>query len=777
MTALSIQPPYPIFTEADGSPLENGFVYIGTANLDPVANPIAVYWDAALTVPAAQPIRTLNGYPSRNGTPARLYVGSDYSIRVNDAKGVTVYSAPAATERWSNVVVTGVDASEVNFLQAGAGALARTAQSKLRDVVSVLDFGADLTGATDSTVAFNNALATGKTVFAPEGDYRANITASTSTFDLRGAGMDRAIIRPFNTSLPALKIMADPGDANFWRRSYVRDISFRGTGNVGPGVTFGDPASYVVGNERIGRVDMERVEITGFDRGVFKTCGNIGNRFVACRVQNNNYSYYAQSSDYASLSAPIMHSGYDIFDGGAWGYAGLANIFIKDRILGKGGWLFRGVDMEGSTGYNVVAFADSSFDYLPSLVLDGCWFEANASGGSITIDTLTGTLAGLPRDFYISGIKNVTIKNGYIGKVTLLNGCNVVAEKCGTDTITAGIFDLSIDASSTFSMDGWAYTTGMRRALTFAPFAASTDNPSIDYTGVTNSVPGALVGTVRDATVLLGFTGTAPIVGGGGGYTGTVVNDGLSFETCSEYVVTGSASRIVPDVTTVVGKYYAVTYQARLASGSNGFVYVANLASGQLIDHSGWRHYAFVKRATTTSSGFSMNSAGASSTLRIGAMQIVQFDTAQDAYEYLYRGRIASNSDARSAGLPFSAFTDVGGGGASFNSANVAVTLASSGYRKILEASLRGDLTRIKVDFIVALNDIFTGASLDQQSGITTVSFASTASTPTQVFGAATVTFRWVQQGTTPIWQLEGQITSGGPTALALAGLAFVKGK
>ena len=97
MSALSIQPTYPIFTDIDGQPLEDGYVWIGTANVDPEGNPIAVFWDAALTQPAGQPIRTLNGYPSNNGTPSRLYVNSDYSIRVMDKNGSVVYSAPAAT--------------------------------------------------------------------------------------------------------------------------------------------------------------------------------------------------------------------------------------------------------------------------------------------------------------------------------------------------------------------------------------------------------------------------------------------------------------------------------------------------------------------------------------------------------------------------------------------------------------------------------------------------------------------------------------------------------
>jgi hypothetical protein len=93
MSALSIQPTYPIFTDIDGQPLEDGYVWIGVANLAPIVNPITVYWDAALTIPAAQPIRTRGGYPMNSGTPARLYVNSDYSIQVQNKNGSVVYTS------------------------------------------------------------------------------------------------------------------------------------------------------------------------------------------------------------------------------------------------------------------------------------------------------------------------------------------------------------------------------------------------------------------------------------------------------------------------------------------------------------------------------------------------------------------------------------------------------------------------------------------------------------------------------------------------------------
>ena len=66
----------------------------------------------------------------------------------------------------------------VGFLQAGTGAQLRTAQSKLRDIVSVLDFGADNTGVSDSYPAFAAAWTKIKTaggaILIPPGTYLLN---------------------------------------------------------------------------------------------------------------------------------------------------------------------------------------------------------------------------------------------------------------------------------------------------------------------------------------------------------------------------------------------------------------------------------------------------------------------------------------------------------------------------------------------------------------------------------------------------------------------------
>lgn len=140
---LQIQSPFQQLFDKNGSPLDDGCVYIGTTNTNPETSPIAIYWDDAGTIPAAQPLRTLNGYIVRSGTPARVYTAlEDFSMTVKDKQGRVVFSVADATSdsNLTTALASSSGSSLVGFLQAGTGAVARTVQSKLRDVVNIADF-------------------------------------------------------------------------------------------------------------------------------------------------------------------------------------------------------------------------------------------------------------------------------------------------------------------------------------------------------------------------------------------------------------------------------------------------------------------------------------------------------------------------------------------------------------------------------------------------------------------------------------------------------------
>lgn len=118
MSLTAVLPPFPLFTDRDGQPLDSGFVYIGVANQNPVSHPIAVYWDSALTVPAAQPIRTIGGYASNNGTPGLLFSASDYSITVKDKNNVQLLTQASGARAGLGSIV--LAATESLTAQAGS---------------------------------------------------------------------------------------------------------------------------------------------------------------------------------------------------------------------------------------------------------------------------------------------------------------------------------------------------------------------------------------------------------------------------------------------------------------------------------------------------------------------------------------------------------------------------------------------------------------------------------------------------------------------------------
>lgn len=85
--------PYSIIQDGSGQPLDAGYVYIGQENLNPEAFHIQVYFDEDLTIPAPQPLRTINGYFSRNGTPAKIFIGTTFcSITIRKKDKSLVFS-------------------------------------------------------------------------------------------------------------------------------------------------------------------------------------------------------------------------------------------------------------------------------------------------------------------------------------------------------------------------------------------------------------------------------------------------------------------------------------------------------------------------------------------------------------------------------------------------------------------------------------------------------------------------------------------------------------
>ena len=140
---LATQAPLPQYTNADGSPLNGGQLFFGTANGNPETSPITVYWDAAGTQPAAQPISVKGGYAMRNGTPAAVYVSGDYSLTIKSVSRVIVLYVPNGAS-FSNSLASQIDlaspsrtkgSSLVAYVHSGFGAVPTTVQAQLDSLV------------------------------------------------------------------------------------------------------------------------------------------------------------------------------------------------------------------------------------------------------------------------------------------------------------------------------------------------------------------------------------------------------------------------------------------------------------------------------------------------------------------------------------------------------------------------------------------------------------------------------------------------------------------
>lgn len=109
------------FTKSDGTPLVGGKLYTYEAG---TSTPKATYADAAGTVPNTNPVIL-----DARGE-ATIYWSGSYKVALKDASDSVVWTVDDVS----------IDSAGIMFQQSGTGAVSRTAQDKMREVVSVNDY-------------------------------------------------------------------------------------------------------------------------------------------------------------------------------------------------------------------------------------------------------------------------------------------------------------------------------------------------------------------------------------------------------------------------------------------------------------------------------------------------------------------------------------------------------------------------------------------------------------------------------------------------------------
>lgn len=272
------------------------------------------------------------------------------------------------------------DSAASSFVPAGAGAVTRTAQEKMRESVSVKDFGAVGDGVTDDTAAIQAALSASTYVLVPPGNYKLSATLTMQN--------------------DTVLLGTQPVQCVFSRSTVYGDT-----------VTVGTASSHA------GAIRIE---------GIW---------FNHTYAFNNGSTYVAGTSTNITNKDPTaahvrMTQGQHVRIRNCW-FAGVGYgiDFIDTNLMWVENCLFGGMwdaNVAGLQDSTASIYCRPSTNICTALRVTGCWvggYGAAAAtnvttppGGGIGSVTVSKTLNAGPRyGIWIKSSESFTIENNYIG--------------------------------------------------------------------------------------------------------------------------------------------------------------------------------------------------------------------------------------------------------------------------------------------------------------------------------------------------------------------------
>jgi hypothetical protein len=356
----------------------------------------------------------------------------------------------------------------IHFTATGVGSgtgkaeYSRTVQAKLRETVSVKDFGAVGDGVTDDTAAFNAAIGTGTVnVYVPAGTYLVSSVVLQSWTTLYGEGY-ASIIKSDGSSNHIIR-------GTFVRHCTIRDL--RILGNSGKtnlcGIYMNGAVWTTLQNLYVGSNGSHGIQFTDTGtayvgcypvmiRGVHSEAnGGDGCKIQATSGTNQQNAIYIFQSEFQGNTG----NGLTL-----WG----ASIHVLDALS------------EGNTGWGVYFDnGQSSGVYsAQNMSVKNCYFEANTAGHIGARVGTYGVIVGLEiiGNFFatnsaVSGTSYVPVKFTTVGSgtglVRSLNFKNNTYQIIGTDLTTYADFGNAPDYSS--SIDPSKAISALSFSLTITP--------------------------------------------------------------------------------------------------------------------------------------------------------------------------------------------------------------------------------------------------------------------------------------------------------------------
>ncbi len=427
---------------------------------------------------------------------------------------------------------TDYDSAWTSFLQSGTGAVARTWQAKDADVVSVKDFGAVGDGTTNDTVAFNAALATGKSIYVPDGSYLLNaLTAITQSGTLFGNGRTSILI--FNTTGAGIDVnLGQVQNKNF----VVRDLTFKNVTNT--------PAAFVRNSNSLNFL-IER-------------CYFVDSSVTWCIENLKGYGFSVRDCIFSNMTG----SGIKLSDNGVDLYSYAASVNGCDLTSVSG----TGIQVGGTSYFElhdtvIEGIGGIALDVLPdattnatakNIIISACHFEAN-SGTDINLNSGVRICAAAITACVFAGSPVIALGTG--SSVTLIQVSGATADPL-TITGSSAASALLIDCSD-ITNSGVPFWSSIVRAggAIFAGGIYASGSVLVQSGGSlgassTGRVTWSVSGDAGD-TVDTGLSRVSPgIVGVGTGAQGSVAGTlSCAATTASGKVWSGSVSSALSTLT------------------------------------------------------------------------------------------------------------------------------------------------------------------------------------------------------------------------------------
>lgn len=369
--------------------------------------------------------------------------------------------------------------------QSATGAVNRPFNEKLAESVSVLDFGADSTGATDSSTAFTNAIATGKSVFVPKGTYKCGFTLGYGQRIFGEGCRGETILTP--TGNNATVILVPSATLAARQHCVIENLGIENPNSYTgcTGIWFQGTDVNTINDNHF----VENVYVKGVQNGIYVTGRLILSTFINVEITNCTTGMYVNTD----ATTPAFN----------------ANCFITCRFVNsvQNGFYFTGwnlnntflnCDFESNNSANANSYGGTYITgSTENISFLGCYWENN--GLTVSVDTVT--IANNSFGLYITGSKSFNV---------LLQECYMVTSGIMfyNDVTTGVIGGLITGCRFAPLANGWDIYQNSKLGGAYQPFVIDGNNYFSGKMEITENGTGQTPACIRQLTGMRYITGT-----------------------------------------------------------------------------------------------------------------------------------------------------------------------------------------------------------------------------------------------------------------------------